>query len=228
MRRRWSALIGAGAVLATPGAARAAVVELPPASRCVEQRMFTFRLQAGTAATVRVDGKLFKRVAAGPSRRAVRLRFVPRGRHTLTIAPRSRAAVERTYQTCIDTRPVIEVPPGEKPTTLALSDLTTGSLRKARKGQIVGVRYSLVRWSDGKEVDSSWDRDAVFEFPLGRGQVIAGFDQGVEGMKIGGRRAVIVPPDLGYGPEGADDLIGPDETLIFVVDLVSVRDIDRT
>ena len=115
------------------------------------------------------------------------------------------------------------MPAGEKPTTLQVRELAPGSLRKARKGRTVGVRYSLVRWSDGKEVDSSWDRDTVFEFPLGAGQVIAGFDQGVEGMKLGGRRELIVPPDLGYGSQGAGDDVGPDETLIFVVDLVSVR-----
>jgi peptidylprolyl isomerase len=85
------------------------------------------------------------------------------------------------------------------------------------------VQYSLVTWSDGKEVDSSWDRGEPFAFPLGEGQVIPGWDQGIEGMKVGGRRELIIPPDLAYGAQGQPPAIGPNASLVFVVDLKDVK-----
>ena len=117
---------------------------------------------------------------------------------------------------------MIAAPAGEPPKTLQKHDLVTGSVRKARNGDTVSVQYSLVTWSDGKARDSSWDRGAPFSFPLGAGQVIPGFDQGIKGMKIGGRREIVIPPDLGYGDQGAGDVIKPGETLLYVVDLVSI------
>ena len=84
------------------------------------------------------------------------------------------------------------------------------------------MHYVLVSWSTGQEVDSSWDRDEPFEFEIGSGEVIPGFEQGITGMKVGGRREVIVPPRLGYGEQGSPPAVDPNETLVFVIDLVSV------
>ncbi|MDQ6928762.1 MAG: FKBP-type peptidyl-prolyl cis-trans isomerase, partial [Actinomycetota bacterium] len=87
----------------------------------------------------------------------------------------------------------------------------------------VDVHYVGVSWSSGRQFDASWDRNSTFSFRLGGGQVIAGWDQGVVGMKVGGRRRLTIPPELGYGSRGAGGAIGPNETLVFVVDLVGVR-----
>ena len=204
---------------------------LPRATRCVAHRSLTLRLRAikdtaWTGARVKVGGQPFKTVDRAAAKRPVRLHRLPRGRIELEVAARTRdgrsAEVVRSYQTCIDTRPVIAAPAGEPPKTLQKRDLVTGSVRKARNDDTVSVQYSLVTWSDGKARDSSWDRGAPFSFPLGAGQVIPGFDQGIEGMKIGGRREIVIPPDLGYGDEGAGDVIKPGETLLYVVDLVSI------
>ena len=83
------------------------------------------------------------------------------------------------------------------------------------------VHYVGVSWSTGKQFDASWDRGSTFKFGLGKGQVIAGWDQGVAGMKVGGRRRITIPPMLAYGKRGAGGVIGPDETLVFVVDLIA-------
>jgi peptidylprolyl isomerase len=80
-----------------------------------------------------------------------------------------------------------------------------------------------VSWKNGKQFDASWDRGDTFKFGLGKGQVIPGWDQGVAGMKVGGRRRITIPPNLAYGKRGAGGVIGPDETLVFVVDLIGVR-----
>jgi len=85
------------------------------------------------------------------------------------------------------------------------------------------VHYVGVAWSNGQQFDASWDRNDTFSFRLGGGQVIKGWDEGVAGMKVGGRRRLTIPPHLGYGARGAGGAIGPNETLVFVVDLVSVR-----
>jgi peptidylprolyl isomerase len=89
-------------------------------------------------------------------------------------------------------------------------------------GSDVSVHYVGVSWSTGTEFDASWDRGDVFRFGLGAGQVIAGWDQGVAGMRVGGRRRITIPPHLGYGKRGAGGVIAPNETLVFVVDLVGV------
>jgi len=120
------------------------------------------------------------------------------------------------------TKPVVKVPSGAKPTKVITKDLKVGTGAEAVPGKPVTVQYVGVAWSTGKEFDSSWDRGQPFTFNLGAGEVIAGWDEGVAGMKVGGRREIIIPPDKGYGPQGAGADIGPDETLIFVVDLVSV------
>jgi peptidylprolyl isomerase len=120
-------------------------------------------------------------------------------------------------------KPEITVPDGDPSYQLELDDLTVGDGDEATAGQIVEVHYVGVSWSTGEEFDASWNRGDTFKFALGKGQVISGWDQGVAGMKIGGRRRITIPPALGYGKRGAGGVIGPDETLIFVVDLVGVR-----
>ena len=122
------------------------------------------------------------------------------------------------------TKPTVDVPSGEAPPTdLVLDDLTVGDGAEATSGQDVEVHYVGVAWSDGKQFDASWDRGDTFSFGLGRGQVIAGWDQGVAGMKVGGRRRITIPPHLGYGDRGAGGVIKGGETLVFVVDLVGVK-----
>ena len=119
-------------------------------------------------------------------------------------------------------KPEVEFPGGEAPTELDVDDLTVGDGDEARAGQSAVVHYVGVAFSTGEEFDSSWNRGEPFAFPLGAGRVIAGWDQGVAGMKVGGRRRLVIPPHLGYGDRGAGGVIKPGETLIFVVDLVDV------
>jgi peptidylprolyl isomerase len=121
-------------------------------------------------------------------------------------------------------KPEVEVPVGQAPSyQLELEDLTVGDGDEAVPGKVVEVHYVGVAWKDGRQFDASWDRGKTFKFGLGRGDVIAGWDQGVAGMRVGGRRRITIPPMLGYGKRGAGGVIGPDETLVFVVDLVGVR-----
>jgi len=116
-------------------------------------------------------------------------------------------------------KPTIEVPAGDPPTDLMIEDLVVGDGAEAASGAIVNVDYVGVSWSTGQEFDASWNRGDVFSFALGGGMVIAGWDQGVAGMKGGGRRRLTIPPEMGYGASGAGGVIGPNETLIFTVDL---------
>ena len=120
-------------------------------------------------------------------------------------------------------KPEVTVPGGEPPAALQIEDIEVGTGREAGTGSRVDVHYVGVSWSNGREFDASWDRRSTFSFGLGGAQVIAGWDQGVVGMREGGRRRLTIPPDLGYGSRGAGGVIGPDETLVFVVDLVAVR-----
>jgi peptidylprolyl isomerase len=121
-------------------------------------------------------------------------------------------------------KPVVEVPSDRAPSyQLELEDLIVGSGDEAVPSRIVEVHYVGVSWKTGKQFDASWDRGNSFKFGLGKGQVIAGWDQGVTGMKVGGRRRITIPPMLAYGKRGAGGVIGPDETLVFVVDLIAVR-----
>src|SRR5213592_3164248 len=121
------------------------------------------------------------------------------------------------------TKPKVEKPSGDPPKELVTKDLEEGSGAEAKAGDAVSVNYVGVNYKTGKEFDASWDRGEPFTFTLGAGEVIPGWDQGVEGMKVGGRRELIIPPELGYGPAGAPPAIPPNETLIFVVDLEAVE-----
>jgi peptidylprolyl isomerase len=120
-------------------------------------------------------------------------------------------------------KPEIDFPDGPPPTDLEVTDLTEGSGAEATAGSTVSVHYVGVAHSTGEEFDASYNRGAPLDFRLGVGQVISGWDQGVQGMKVGGRRKLVIPPHLGYGDRGAGGAIKPGETLIFVVDLLDVR-----
>lgn len=123
-------------------------------------------------------------------------------------------------------KPEVEVPSDQAPSyQLELEDITVGDGDgdEAMSGRTVEVHYVGVSWRTGQQFDASWDRGQTFKFGLGKGQVIAGWDQGVAGMKVGGRRRITIPPMLAYGKRGAGKVIGPDETLVFVVDLIAVR-----
>jgi peptidylprolyl isomerase len=121
-------------------------------------------------------------------------------------------------------KPVVDVPSDQAPSyQLELDDITVGDGPEATPGQIVEVHYVGVSWKTGAQFDASWDRGDTFKFGLGKGQVIKGWDDGVAGMRVGGRRRITIPPMLAYGKRGAGGVIGPDETLVFVVDLVGVR-----
>jgi len=111
----------------------------------------------------------------------------------------------------------------QPPAELQITDIWEGDGDEARHGRTVTVHYVGVACSTGQQFDASWDRNSPFRFQLGMGRVIAGWDQGVAGMKVGGRRQLVIPPDLGYGDQGAGGgVIKPGETLIFVVDLLAV------
>jgi peptidylprolyl isomerase len=119
-------------------------------------------------------------------------------------------------------KPTVTIPDEAAPADLVIEEIEVGDGPEAAAGQQVTVHYVGVAWSNGREFDSSWDRNDTFAFGLGAGQVISGWDQGVAGMKVGGRRRLTIPPHLGYGARGAGGVIGPNETLVFVVDLVGV------
>ena len=119
-------------------------------------------------------------------------------------------------------RPTVTVPSGTPPAQLQASDLIVGTGATATAGQTVTVQYDGYSWTTKKEFDASWNRSQPFSFPLGQGQVIQGWDQGVVGMKVGGRRELIIPPNLAYGSQSPTPAIASNDTLIFVVDLVSI------
>jgi peptidylprolyl isomerase len=120
------------------------------------------------------------------------------------------------------TKPKVSVPKGAPPSKLVVKELEKGAGAKAKSGDEVTVQYVGVDFENGKEFDSSWSRSEPFTFRLGAGQVIPGWEKGVEGMKVGGRRELVVPPELAYGEAGAPPAIGPNETLVFVIDLLKV------
>ena len=119
-------------------------------------------------------------------------------------------------------KPEIEFFDPEPPTDLVVTDVTVGDGAEATAGSTVSVHYVGVAHSSGEEFDASYNRGAPLQFRLGVGQVIQGWDTGVQGMKVGGRRQLVIPPHLGYGDRGAGGVIKPGETLIFVVDLLGV------
>jgi peptidylprolyl isomerase len=118
-------------------------------------------------------------------------------------------------------KPKIVKPQGDPPTQLVIKDLVKGTGPKAKPGDTLTMQYVGNSWSSGEQFDASWDRGQAFPFQLGAGMVIPGWDQGMVGMRKGGRRLLIIPPDMGYGPQGSGP-IGPNETLVFAVDLEKI------
>ena len=119
-------------------------------------------------------------------------------------------------------RPEVDPPEGDIPFELGIDDLTVGDGDEATAGKKVTVHYVGVSFLTGEQFDASWDRGQPFEFKLGKGQVIPGWDQGVAGMKVGGRRRLTIPSAMAYGARGAGGVIKPHEPLVFVVDLIAV------
>jgi peptidylprolyl isomerase len=119
-------------------------------------------------------------------------------------------------------KPKVQVPKGKPPKKLVVKDLIKGTGPAAKAGDPVTVNYIGVNYADGKPFDNSYDRGQPFPFQLGGGQVISGWDNGLVGMKVGGRRMLIIPPSQGYGAQGQPPVIKPNETLVFVVDLLSI------
>jgi len=126
-------------------------------------------------------------------------------------------------QTDTTVKPTIEAPTDPAPTELVINDIVEGTGPAAKDGDAVSVQYVGALYDTGEEFDASWDRGEPFDLTLGGGTVIAGWDQGLVGMKAGGRRELIIPPDLGYGPQGSPPSIPADATLIFVVDMISIK-----
>nr|WP_202524314.1 FKBP-type peptidyl-prolyl cis-trans isomerase [Kitasatospora sp. SID7827] len=120
------------------------------------------------------------------------------------------------------TKPEIDFPGGDAPTELQIRDIVVGDGAEAKAGATVEVHYVGVTFASGEEFDASWNRGQTFRFPLGGGRVIKGWDQGVEGMRVGGRRELVIPPHLAYGNQSPSPLIPAGSTLIFVVDLLGV------
>ncbi|MGH2886120.1 MAG: FKBP-type peptidyl-prolyl cis-trans isomerase [Solirubrobacteraceae bacterium] len=122
----------------------------------------------------------------------------------------------------MSTKPTVTVPTGPAPTKLVTKDLVTGTGQTAQAGDTVTVNYVGVLYKTGKEFDSSWSRNQPFTTPLASGSVIPGWVQGIPGMKVGGRRELIIPASLAYGAKGSPPTIPPNSPLVFVVDLLSV------
>jgi peptidylprolyl isomerase len=120
-------------------------------------------------------------------------------------------------------KPEVDPHLGPEPTDLEVTDLSLGDGVEAQAGSTVSVHYVGIAHSTGEEFDASYNRGEPLQFRLGVGQVIEGWDTGVQGMKVGGRRRLVIPPHQAYGDRGAGGVIGPGETLIFVVDLVDAR-----
>ena len=119
-------------------------------------------------------------------------------------------------------KPEVDFPEGPPPADLTIEDITVGDGEEATPGRTAVVHYVGVAFSTGEEFDASWNRGQPFEFKLGKGQVIPGWDAGVQGMKVGGRRKLTIPSAMAYGARGAGNVIAPNEPLVFVVDLLSV------
>jgi peptidylprolyl isomerase len=143
---------------------------------------------------------------------------------TATAQPANVGAIAKGIGKDTAKKPRIVMPEGDPPSTLVVRDIVKGKGPKAKPGDQLTMNYVGVGWSNGQQFDASWDRGQAFPFRLGGHMVIPGWDQGMVGMRKGGRRLLIIPPDLGYGAGGTPDgTIAPNETLIFVVDLLGVN-----
>jgi len=119
-------------------------------------------------------------------------------------------------------RPYVDIPAGPPPTTMQSTDVSVGRGTEAHVGSRVELHYTGLAWSNHREFDSSWTNNQTYTFTLGNHEVIRGWEQGIVGMRVGGRRRLVIPPSLGYGAHGSPPAVGPNETLVFVVDLMRV------
>lgn len=133
------------------------------------------------------------------------------------------SSTEATATTSEGAKPEVAVPKGAPPKELVVTELKKGTGAQAKAGDEVTVQYVGVDYKTGKQFDASWDRGEPFTFTLGAGEVIPGWDKGVAGMKVGGRRELIIPPGLAYGAAGAPPAIAPNATLVFVIDLLAAE-----
>jgi peptidylprolyl isomerase len=156
--------------------------------------------------------------ACGGSSKAPGVQLAPSSGQTSAAAPTTTA----NLPPALSRKPTVNVPKGPPPSHLVVKDLITGSGTSARANGTVTVNYVGVLYNTGKQFDSSWTRNQPFTTPLSAGSVIPGWVQGIQGMKVGGRRELIIPPALAYGKSGSPPTIPPNSTLVFVVDLLSV------
>lgn len=171
---------------------------------------------AGTASSAGAASSI---ASAGPSGSGS---AVPAATAPAGCASASAGPVATGGTTDLSKKPVITVPTGPPPCTLVVGDIVRGSGPPATSGEQLTVKYVGALYTTGKQFDASWDRSQDFPFTLGAGSVIPGWDRGLVGMRVGGRRELIIPPALGYGPQGAGADIPPNATLVFVVDLVKI------
>jgi peptidylprolyl isomerase len=140
---------------------------------------------------------------------------------TPTAAPANIDEIAAGITKDLKKEPKVVKPTGDPPTKLVVKDIVKGKGIKAKAGETLTMQYTGYSWSNGEKFDASWDSGQPFPFQLGAGMVIPGWDQGMAGMQEGGRRLLIIPPDLGYGEQGSGP-IAPNETLVFVVDLKKI------
>jgi peptidylprolyl isomerase len=141
---------------------------------------------------------------------------------TATETPATAPATGGKISTDVTKKPEVPKPSGSPPKKLEVDDIVEGKGKAAKKGDQVSMQYVGISWSTGEQFDASWDNGQPFDFELGAGSVIKGWDKGIVGMKEGGRRKLTIPADLAYGPQGQPPTIGPNETLVFVVDLKKI------
>jgi len=146
----------------------------------------------------------------------------PQATNTGAIPPATTTEAPAGNEKDLSTKPKVKAPEGKPPTQLKIRDIVKGKGPGAEPGDTLTVQYVGVSASNGKEFDASWDRGEPFTFGLGRGEVIPGWDAGLDGMKKGGRRELVIPADKAYGPSGQPPTIGPNETLVFVIDLKKI------
>ena len=148
-----------------------------------------------------------------------RLLFLALG---LTLAACGSEAGDGSAAPDVAEKPVVTSPGGEPPAELQITDIVTGEGAEAKVGDLLSMQYVGIAWSTGEQFDASWDNGQPFALQIGVGDVILGWDQGIPGMRVGGRRQLVIPPDLAYGPAGIPGVIAADETLVFVVDLIGI------
>jgi peptidylprolyl isomerase len=147
----------------------------------------------------------------------------PAATTTEAAAPADTETTATTEDPSLAQKPKVKVPKGPAPKLLQIDDLVEGTGPAAKAGDNVTVDYVGVLYKNGKQFDASWDRGQPFQFQLGAGSVIQGWDQGLVGMKVGGRRMLTIPANLAYGPEGSPPTIPPNSPLVFVVDLKAIN-----